>query len=144
MTVRRTLDEWLDSVPENICFTEKMKIYAPTCYGGCEPEVSKLVRRLNDMFGGSTVYEKVEGCWNTEKDGKPFTECEPVKVIEIGHKCNDRDELVKLAGILSDYALAAKQQAISVKNNHFYIVKSDKLKEAYEKAGLETAEMAGV
>jgi hypothetical protein len=60
--VKAKLDEWLKTIPEVVCFTQKMKVYAPTCNGRCDREVDELITNLNEVLGGCTVYERATGC----------------------------------------------------------------------------------
>ncbi|MEM2188972.1 MAG: hypothetical protein QXG35_06540 [Nitrososphaerota archaeon] len=39
------------------CFRERLKIYAPTCYGKCIDAVEKLISNVNRVTDGSTVYD---------------------------------------------------------------------------------------
>ena len=112
------------------CFPEKLKIYAPTCYGKCIDAVEELNSKVLETFGGSTVYD-AEGCWISEETGE--TECEPVKVIEVGHHCTDRETAKKLIQAIKDYAVKAKQYSVAVSQGSFYIAETEELVKAFEK-----------
>lgn len=129
--VKSIVEEWLASVPEVICFTERMKVYAPTCHGKCEDAVTTLVDKINRLFGGSTTYDSCTGCWYDAEKNK--VECEPAKVIELAHSCGDQAQLRQLMDAIIDYTVAADQKALSIMNGHFYIAKKPSLIEKYEK-----------
>lgn len=128
--VEETLDEFLEGVSGVMCFPETVKVYAPTCDGKCEDAVQKLTENLTDAFGGSTTYNKATGCWFDEK--KDRTLCEPVKVIEIGHRCSGKEDLSRLAKAIVGYARDTGQEAISIKNGNFFIADTPELQVAYE------------
>ena len=125
------LERWLESVvgKEGICFTEKFKFYAPTCYGKCEDAVDELQTRINKIFGGSTSYS-AEGCWFNPTKGE--MECEPIKVIEVAHHCTDRKTAEELVKAIRDYTRKAKQEAISISQGSFYILPSKVILEDLE------------
>lgn len=120
--VSTTLDKWLGAIPGRMCFTETLKVYVPTGYGDLRAQkaVNELVQEVADLLGGATVYEQARGCWVDE--GK--MECEPVKVIEAGHQCHTPKDLRRLSTALVRYAQKARQKAIAVRNNKFYIAES--------------------
>lgn len=122
------LENWLNEMvsKSGVCFPEKMKVYAPTCYGKCVSSVDKLVHRINEIFGGSTTYREVSGCW-INPEGK--TECEPVSVIEVAHHCTDYDTAKKFIDAIADYSIEADQQAISISQGSFYIIPRKELEE---------------
>lgn len=130
MSVEDKLEEWLhEEVKDKLCFTERMKIYTPTCYGKCEHAVEKLVGAVNQIYGGSTVYD-AEGSWFNEK--KKVVETEPVKVIEVGHHCTDRKSALELARAITYYASEAKQKELGVFQGKFYLTKTPELQTAYK------------
>lgn len=126
------LEKWLREMigTEGTCFSEKMKVYAPTCYGRCIDAVERLIHKINEIFGGSTTYKEAEGCW-INPEGK--TECEPVMVIEVGHHCTDYPTARKFVEAIRDYAVEADQQAISISQGSFYIIPRTELELAMEK-----------
>ena len=126
METKEILNRWLASVPDAICFTQKMKLYLPTCCGNCETEVLQLRDRVNEIFGGSTVYEDTQGCWFDPKDKKVL--CEPIKVIEVAHNCTDKETLKQLVDAITDYAEKTKQHSVSIHNGTFYIAETERLK----------------
>lgn len=128
--IESLIGEWLAKVPNVMCYTERMKIYAPTCYGECEPEVQKLVERVNELFGGSTTYDQCTGCWFDEEIKK--VECEPIKVIEVAHNCSKKEDLKQLMDAIVDYATKTDQKTLSIQNGKFYIAKKPQLIEKYE------------
>ena len=128
--IKNIIDEWLNKVPRAVCFTEKMKVYAPTCYGKCEKQTNTLISEMNRIFGGSTVYNEVIGCWYDSS--KEETICEPVKVIEVGHNCSTKLKLEELMKAITKYAVDTKQDAISIHNGKFYIADREPLIERYE------------
>ena len=128
--IKNILDKWLEQVPSVACYTEKLKVYAPTCHNQCLDAVNELVGRINQLFGGSTTYEVATGCW-WDKDNKEMV-CEPVKVIEVGHNCQEKEELEQLAKAIIDYAEKANQEYVSIHNRHFYIAQHENLLKAYE------------
>lgn len=97
--VQDGLDRWLRRYA-NTCFPERMKIYAPTCYGRCLSAVQRLVNGIVGLFGGATVYD-AEGSW-VDDNGNVIRE--PVKVIEVGHSCLKEPEAQKLVQIINQYA----------------------------------------
>jgi hypothetical protein len=115
------LDRYLDTIHGRICFPQTMKVYAPTCYGKCDDTVQRLATDLAKHFGGVTVYDKVGGCW---VDPNGDLECEPVKVIEIGHDCASREDLMKLSSAIVRYGQEARQDSIGIKGGNFYVAKS--------------------
>lgn len=128
MSVRDEVEAWVKSIKGATCYPSRMKIYAPTCYGKCMPEVEKLISNVNRLFGGSTVYN-AEGTWVSDSE----VETEPVKVIEVGHHCADPERARELGKALGDYAVKAKQEAISIMSGSFYIARSKDLVETYKK-----------
>jgi len=128
--VRDELNRFLRSISGVTCFTENLKIYAPTCYGKCVDKVERLRDRVNQVAGGSTVYD-AEGSWYNEDEGR--VETEPVKVIEVAHNCFSEDEAEKIAGAIADYAREAGQSAMAVHGSSFYIAETPELLEAYDK-----------
>ena len=122
------IEKWLKNVEGVMCFTEKMKIYAPTCYGQCMDAVEKLIKKVNKIFGGSTVYD-AEGSW--VEDDRVITE--PVKVIEVGHRCTDPETAREFAEAIVEYAEEAGQSAIAIHQNDFYIAPTPELLKTYEK-----------
>jgi len=129
--IESIVEEWLTKVPEVMCFTERMKVYAPTCHGKCEPEVNTLVNKLTDLFGGSTTYEACTGCWYDDDTSK--VECEPARVVELAHSCSSKEDLRQMMEAIAEYAVSADQKALSIMNGHFYIAKKPRLIEKLEK-----------
>lgn len=129
--IKTKLDEWMKTIPDVVCFTQKMKVYAPTCYGKCEPEVEELISSLNKVLGGCTVYDRVTGCWFD--DEKEAIECEPVRVIEAAHSCADNGTLAKIVSAIKIYADKTGQQAVSVVNGQFFIAETENLIKQFEK-----------
>lgn len=128
--IKSIIDDWLSKVPQVACFTERMKIYTPTCNGTCKKEVDQLIERINRIFYGSTVYDQCTGCWLDEKKGE--VECEPVKVIEVAHNCSSKEDLKQMMDAITDYAISTGQKSISIQNGRFYIAESKKLMGKYE------------
>jgi hypothetical protein len=126
--VEDEIAKWLRAIPGVTCFTEKMKVYAPTCHDRCLPAVEALISRINTIFGGSTVYD-AEGTW--VKDSR--VEREPVKVIEVGHRCTDPERAREFASAIVDYARSAEQSAIAIHQNDFYIAETPELIEAFKR-----------
>lgn len=126
--VSNILEEWLKNIAVSggICFPEKFKLYAPTCYGKCEDAVDELVKDINLIFGGSTTYKDVEGCWWDDENKK--LECEPIRVIETAHHCQDYETARKLSNAIIKYNEKAKQKYISISQGSFYILPSEKIK----------------
>jgi len=124
------LERFLGGIKGVTCLVERLKIYAPTCYGKCVPQVDKLISRVNRVTGGSTVYD-AEGSWYNEEQGK--VETEPVRVIEAGHRCFSEEEAGRLAEAVSDYARDAGQHSMAVYGSSFYIAETPELLEAYER-----------
>jgi hypothetical protein len=123
--VRDAIEEWLKGIKGVTCFTEKMKVYAPTCYGKCIDAVNELIYELNKMFGGSTVYD-AEGYY--VMNGREVKE--PVKVIEIGHRCTDSETARKFGEAVAKYATRAEQSAIAIHQNDFYIAETPEMLES--------------
>lgn len=132
MSLQDELEKWLHEMvgAGGVCFPEKFKVYAPTCYGKCEDAVMRLVHKINQIFGGSTTYKEVEGCWYDEEKG--VTECEPVAVIEVGHHCTDYDQARKFIEAIAEYAIEADQKAISISQNSFFIIPSEEFEKRME------------
>jgi hypothetical protein len=127
--VRGTLDRFLERVRGVTCFPERMKIYAPTCHGGCLAAVEKLADRVSRVVGGATVYDAA-GYW-IDEEGNLVRE--PVKVIEAGHNCFSRRELEEVVKAIADYAVEAGQRTVAVYGANFYIAPSEALLEAYRR-----------
>lgn len=106
-----------------------MKVYAPTCYNQCVPAVNKLIADLNAIFKGSTVYD-AQGSW-LDKNGN--VETEPVKVIEIAHKCTTQDKSRRFAKAIMEFGVKAQQHSLSIDNREFYIARSPQLVKAFVK-----------
>ncbi len=126
--VELELDKFLNSIRGRVCFTQVLRVYTPTCYGKCDEAVNELSADLARDFGGTTMYEKVQGCWVDPKDK---LECEPVKVIELAHECATRDDLRKLAKAIVKYSQKANQHSIGIRNGSFYIAESKELLERH-------------
>jgi hypothetical protein len=133
--VKDEVERWLGSITGVTCYPEKMKVYAPTCRGKCLPAVERLVKRLNELFGGSTVYD-AEGTW-TSPEGR--VEREPVKVIEVAHHCTDPEAARRFAEALVDYAVEAKQEAMAVSQGSFYIAPTPELVEGLKRLRMRRA-----
>jgi cystathionine beta-lyase family protein involved in aluminum resistance len=127
--VRDEIEAWLKTIKGVTCFTEKMKVYAPTCYGKCLDAVEELIAKINEIFTGSTVYD-AEGTWVTP-EGR--VEREPVKVIEVGHRCTDPDSARRFAEAIITYAQKADQRTIAIYQNDFYIAQRPEMVEAFKK-----------
>jgi len=125
--VRDEIEAWLRGIKGVTCYTEKMKVYAPTCHDRCLPAVEKLISRINSIFGGSTVYD-AEGTWVSDTR----VEREPVKVIEVGHRCTRPEEARAFAEAIVEYAEEADQQAIAIHQTDFYIAERPELIEAFK------------
>ena len=128
--IKSVIDKWLFEVPKVACYTERMKVYAPTCDGKCEKEVDHLIEKINKLFYGSTVYDKCTGCWLDEEKGE--VECEPIKVIEVAHNCSAKEDLRQMMDALVDYAINTGQKSLSIQNGRFYVAKSQALISKYE------------
>jgi len=127
--IEDAIEEWLKTVRGGVCYTEKLKFYAPTCYGKCINAVNKLISKINETFGGSTVYN-AEGCWI---DPEGNLECEPVKVIEAAHNCTTSETAKEIAKAITDYAKEANQEYLAIEEGSFFIAPSKEIAEAYEK-----------
>lgn len=124
-----TINQWLRTVKKAQCFKDKLKVYAPTCYGQCLPAVNKLIADLNGIFKGSTVYD-AHGSW---LDDKGRLETEPVKVIEIAEKCTTRTKSLQFAKALMEYGTKASQHSLGIDQQEFYIARSPQVVKAYVK-----------
>ena len=122
VAVREKLDQWLATVPGVTCFTQKMKVYVPTCNGKCEKEVGELISSLNEVLGGCTVYDRATGCWFNDEESK--MECEPVRGI---------GKLSKIVEAVATYAEKTGQQAVSIVNGQFFIAETEQLLSQFEK-----------
>lgn len=118
------LDRYLDTIPERLCFSQTLKIFAPTCYGECTAAVDRLETDLAKHFGGVTAYDQVRGCW---LDPQGDLECEPVRVIELGHGCTNREDIMKMSGAIVRYGQEARQHSLGIRSGHFYIAKSSEM-----------------
>ena len=134
-TIEKIIDKWLTTVPNVSCYRERLKIFAPTCDDKCLPAVQKLIETVNELFGGSTIYDQATGCWFDEKNDKVL--CEPVKVIEVGHNCSRKEDLVQLMDAIATYATKTEQDSLSIQNGRFYIAETDDLLNKYEKLTAE-------
>jgi len=133
-TIEDELRRFLMGVRGTVCFPDKTRIYAPTCYGECIDEVNKLIEEVNKLFGGSTVYDAV-GSWYNEEKG--IIETEPVKVIESAHNCLTKEGAERLMKAITNYGRRANQTAISVENgNQFYIARTEDLLQALKRKEL--------
>lgn len=129
MGVKDRLEEFLRSIRGVTCFRERLKIYAPTCYGRCTDAVERLAKRVSEVIGGCTVYD-AEGLWVSE-GGR--LEREPVKVIEAAHHCLSREEAERVVSAVAEYAREAKQEALAIYGANFYIAPTPELLKAYER-----------
>lgn len=129
MSVEEKLEKFLEGIKGTVCFRERMKIYAPTCHGGCEDLVNKLIDEVSKVTGGCTVYD-AEGYW-IDETGR--TQIEPVKVIEAAHHCLDRKELERIVRAIAEYARDARQEYIAIYGSNFYIAPVPELLKAYER-----------
>lgn len=128
--VEDELRKFLNRIKGVVCLRERLKIYAPTCYGKCVGEVEELISRINEVIGGSTVYD-AEGSWFNERLGR--VETEPVKVIEAAHHCLSEEEARKIVEAIADYARKTNQTSVAVYEGNFYIAETPELLEAYKK-----------
>lgn len=120
------IEKWLKSIKGTLCFRERMKVYAPTCNNRCNDAVEELIVSMNKLFGGSTVYD-AHGSWVD----KGLLVVDPVKVIEVGHSCVDKESAKKFAEAVSTYATRANQKAISVSQGNFYLADTPQIVEAF-------------
>ncbi len=127
--VEHELNKFLSSIRGTMCFTQTMKVFVPTCKGKCSGAVRALQKELTDYFEGSTTYEAAKGCW-MNPDTKEM-ECEPVKVIELGHNCASREDLRALSRAIVKYSQRARQHSIGIQNGNFYISGSKDLLERH-------------
>jgi hypothetical protein len=127
-SVEYELDKFLGSIKDNVCYTQTIRVFVPTCQGKCTQAVKTLHKELTDYFEGSTMYESVRGCWR-EPDGAMI--CEPVKVIELGHNCATREDLQALSKAIVKYSQVAKQHSIGIQNGSFHITESKRLLERH-------------
>ena len=134
-TVKRVLEDFMRRVKGVTCYPDKLRVYAPTCYGKCEHIVKDLRKRLDYIFKGSTTYD-AEGCWvyYDKEKGKWERECEPVKVIEIATFCLTPDKAKKFIDGLIWYATRAKQYSIAVENGQFYIAETEEMLKALKES----------
>lgn len=124
--------KWLRGMkPEaRTCFKHKMKIYAPTGYGRCQATVDELIKDVNIIFQGCTVYD-AKGNWYDKK--ARAVETEPIKVIEIGHDCLKGQQARELVKAMTKYAVKCNQQAMSIVDGDFYIAESPEMVRTAEK-----------
>lgn len=123
------IEKWLDSIKGRMCFRERMKVYAPTCNDRCMDAVEELIVGMNRLFGGSTVYD-AHGSWMD--NGRLVAE--PVKVVEVGHSCVDRESAKKFAEAVTRYAQRAKQKAIAISQGNFYLADTPQIAEAFRES----------
>jgi len=116
-SVEEKLEKFLEGIKGTICFRERMKIYAPTCHGGCEDVVEKLIREISKVMKGCTVYD-AEKYW-VSVDG--YVVSEPVRVIEIPHYCLTREEAEAIVRAVAEYMREANQEALAIHESNFYI-----------------------
>lgn len=126
-----TLEHWLKTIKKTQCFKESFKVVAPTCYGQCLHTVDQLVHDLNEIFKGSTVYDATGTWWDSEK--RDF-DTEPVKVIEIAHKCASKDVARRFAKAVAQYGVKAEQKSLLINHgSQFYIARSPQIVKAFVK-----------
>ncbi len=82
---------------------------------------------ISSIFGGSTVYD-AEGTW--VEDTRVIRE--PVKVIEVGHRCAEPETARAFAEAIAEYAEEARQNAIAIHQTDFYIAERPALIEAFK------------
>jgi len=123
MALRESLEEFLKSVRGVTCYQDRIRIYAPTCYGECIDAVNRLNEKVSKLLGGSTVYD-AEGCWVNPRGE---TECEPVRVIESAYRCIDPETARGVVEAIAEYGVEAKQQALAVEQGSFYIASTSEV-----------------
>lgn len=133
MSAPDPIKDWLDSIKGRVCYPDAMKVYAPTCYGKCNDAVEELTLKINKIFGGSTIYE-AQGSWSSDST----LETEPVKVIEVGHNCTDRNKASQFARAIRAYAKKADQKAMAIHQGSFYLASSPELLKTYVKSQKKT------
>lgn len=124
------LEKFLERIEGVTCFTETMRVYAPTCHGTCLDEVETLKERLDRIFGGSTVYD-AEGRFFDETVGK--VETEPVKVIEVAHHCLRPKDAKNIVESIRDYSRGADQNFLAISQGNFYIASREALLASLER-----------
>jgi len=97
---------------ESYCLTQKTSVYLPTCYGACLKEANRARAKLTKLIGGSTTFP-AHGAWYN--DAGTLIE-EPVIVVELSHGTMCKKHVAKFVAIIDEYALATKQEAISIEN----------------------------
>lgn len=113
------IEQWLRSMKPDQCFTKRMRIIAPTCYGACEDEVRGIQREITDIFGGATTFP-AEGSW---VNATGIAEVEPVRVIEVAYSRVCVEELQRVHSVITKYAKDRYQWGISFDvNGDFYII----------------------
>ena len=121
-----SIDEWLDSHRGDgtFCLPNKLTIYFPVATEQAEEVFAHLRAEINDMFGGSTVWDG-EGSW-ADPSCPEETEhvcIEPVKIIEVAHNCTSPETRDRLARVLKEAAMATNQVTVGVSGtNSFYII----------------------
>jgi len=127
--VKDALREWLETIRGVTCYRDRLRVYAPTCYGACVGAVERLTKRISEALGGATVYD-AEGCWVNERGE---LECEPVKVIESAHHCLSPSKAREVAEAIGDYAREADQRYLAVEEGTFFITSSEEFMESLKK-----------
>lgn len=129
--IRDAIHRWLKEMgPGEQCMTEALKVYLPadpaTC-PKCPAEAEKVIKTINSLFGGSTVYD-AEGSWISEKTGEVVKE--KVKVVEAGHHCSKPPQREKFSEALMDFGVKTGQEMLFIgANNRFYLVKPGVVRE---------------
>lgn len=123
----QSLDKWLASyrmfTEQVTCHPKNVTIYFPVEEPNAMHEFRKLRNVVNEIFGGSTVYD-AEGSWCPSKPcGSHNVVTERVKVIEAWHGCTTAKDRDKLASALKAAAIRTKQSTVGVSGtNTFYII----------------------
>lgn len=121
------IDKWLESYRKYgnrvLCHSKNVTIYFPVEAPNARHEFEKLRNVVNELFGGSTVYD-AEGSWCRDTPcGGANVVTERVKVIEAWHGCTDGEGREKLASALKAAAIRTHQETVGVAGtNSFYII----------------------
>lgn len=121
------IDEWLEQYKKtaSVCTPKGFTIYFPRECPECPAALKQLTREVADIFGGVTEWDG-DGCW-IDRETKQKV-CEPVRVIQVFHKCTDPKDRDKFTDALKFAGKRAKQTEVGIRGTDvFYSIRTDVL-----------------
>jgi len=98
------------------------KFYLPSVHPEAKDEIEKFQTKVNEIAGGSTLYNNVEGSWIND-DGKLYKE--HVCVLEVYHSL-DKDKELEILKAFIEFGKTTEQETLAIaENNRLSIIPVD-------------------